>query len=583
MFDIRYSLLFLTRAKPATQKDLQTCAHGAQKLQCKTLKLTWARPALAVRMAAPRVRLLAPGATTMRLLVCLLIGGSAWLSFYSTQVGCDDRAQADEPPRAVPARHDESWYAVFIEDTKVGHRHVIERRIERAGQVHFETAAYEHIELVREGQRAVVDVEIISREKTDGELIDVEYQMPIGPKGIRMVARVDGQTLRVQTLSEDRPPTELPWPEDAWGPFGIESSLRSRPMQPKETRTICLFLPAVGQVIDVTLHAVDWEMTGLLGGEYRLLRIDMRLSLPGGAEMTSNLWIDRSGEIWKDTQKVGVTITAYRTTRQSALAAGKGRPLDLFRHALIPSIPPLENPHRRAEIEYELSLPQGDPSRLFRHDTRQQVRSNGPNRARLVVRASSPSDSSSRIRTELNQPTTTAEVDLDLPTKADQVSNSLATSDDPRIRKLAQSVLPSVDDPRRVAIALERFVYGMVEEKSYGQVFASATEVIDLREGDCTEHSVLLVALCRARGIPARAAMGLVYSDAHEAFAYHMWTEVWTGERWIGLDATRGDGQIGPAHLKMATSSLDGPTALVEMLTILQSIDGLKIKVVRVR
>ena len=51
------------------------------------------------------------------------------------------------------------------------------------------------------------------------------------------------------------------------------------------------------------------------------------------------------------------------------------------------------------------------------------------------------------------------------------------------------------------------------------------------REGDCTEHAVFLMALCRARGIPARGAMGLVYLESQRAFFYHMWTEVYIDNR----------------------------------------------------
>jgi len=240
-----------------------------------------------------------------------------------------------------------------------------------------------------------------------------------------------------------------------------------------------------------------------------------------------------------------------------------------------------ENLHDWEEIEYEFTTARSDPMDLFHSSARQRIRSITSNSARLIVRSDSLVRS---IAIEGPEPQTGgSELAYDAPLETDIKSCSLAPSDDPRIRQLAQKALPNTDDPMRVASALEQLVYGLVEKKSYGQVFSSATDVLDLREGDCTEHSVLLVALCRARNIPARAAMGLVYSEIHKAFAYHMWTEVWTGKQWIGLDATRSDGRVGPAHLKMATSHLDGPTALTEMLTILQAVDGLKIKVVCMR
>ena len=68
-------------------------------------------------------------------------------------------------------------------------------------------------------------------------------------------------------------------------------------------------------------------------------------------------------------------------------------------------------------------------------------------------------------------------------------------------------------------------------------------EVARSLEGDCTEHAVLLAALCRARKIPARVAFGLVYYPPQKGFAYHMWNEVWIADRWIPLDATLGHGR----------------------------------------
>ncbi len=50
---------------------------------------------------------------------------------------------------------------------------------------------------------------------------------------------------------------------------------------------------------------------------------------------------------------------------------------------------------------------------------------------------------------------------------------------------------------------MERFVNREVTKKNFSQTFASAAEVARSRKGDCTEHAVFLMALCRARGIPA--------------------------------------------------------------------------------
>ena len=78
------------------------------------------------------------------------------------------------------------------------------------------------------------------------------------------------------------------------------------------------------------------------------------------------------------------------------------------------------------------------------------------------------------------------------------------------------------------------------------------------RQGDCTEHGVLLAALLRAKNIPARIDVGLVYVPKTQNFWYHLWTEAFIDGRWIPLDATQVDGGIGADHLTLGRSNLKG-------------------------
>ena len=116
--------------------------------------------------------------------------------------------------------------------------------------------------------------------------------------------------------------------------------------------------------------------------------------------------------------------------------------------------------------------------------------------------------------------------------------------------------------------------------RCFSHVFASAAEVAKNREGDCSEHAVLLAATCRARGIPARVIIGLVYSVPERRFLYHMWNEVWIEDRWIPLDATLGRGGIGAAHLKIRESNLADESAYGLVAPVLFLTDRLEIELV---
>ena len=119
-----------------------------------------------------------------------------------------------------------------------------------------------------------------------------------------------------------------------------------------------------------------------------------------------------------------------------------------------------------------------------------------------------------------------------------------------------------------------------------GVAFATAAEVAKNLEGDCSEHGVLLAALCRAAGIPSRVVGGLVYAEelkvpgAEErgAFGFHMWTEVWIGE-WVALDATLGQGFVDATHVALARSAMESESSQFDLVPIGKYMGKLSIKV----
>jgi transglutaminase-like putative cysteine protease len=126
---------------------------------------------------------------------------------------------------------------------------------------------------------------------------------------------------------------------------------------------------------------------------------------------------------------------------------------------------------------------------------------------------------------------------------------------------------------------MTRFVHANMRILDTSEALASAAEVAAAMAGDCTEHAVLLTAMCRAQGIPARVAIGLVYSAELKGFGYHMWTEAWVSEGWLSLDATRRDGRVGAGHLKMAVSNLQGVSPYEAFLPVMNAMGRLTLEV----
>jgi len=88
---------------------------------------------------------------------------------------------------------------------------------------------------------------------------------------------------------------------------------------------------------------------------------------------------------------------------------------------------------------------------------------------------------------------------------------------------------------------LARVVDEEISTKTRARGFDMASTVARRHEGDCTEHAVLLAALARARGLPARVVMGVaIVVGSEEVAAYgHAWTEIHDGTKWHRADATR--------------------------------------------
>ena len=138
----------------------------------------------------------------------------------------------------------------------------------------------------------------------------------------------------------------------------------------------------------------------------------------------------------------------------------------------------------------------------------------------------------------------------------------LIQSDDPRIAAQARQIVGRERRAGEVARLLTAWVHDHLRKKITISV-PSAAQVLDSREGDCNEHTVLMVALARAVGLPARTAAGVVYLRG--SFYYHAWPEVWLGQ-WVAVDPTFGQFPADAAHLRFVIGGLARQVELVRLI-----------------
>lgn len=477
-----------------------------------------------------------------------------------------------ESTTVAAADRKEYWDAIFFADQKVGYLHTVSEPIVEDGRKLVRITADSELNIKRFAQSTQQKLRYTSWETPEGEVVRFESAMTSGDSDTAKasleangVVRNDQIELQLVTLGQTQK-ANLPWDKSWGGYFAMEQSLERKPLEPGEQRTLRALMPGFNQTAEVELSAGKIETTETLDGPRDLLRVAMKITLAGNA-IQQTIWTDPQGQTIKTVMPALKQVT-YRTTKEQALAKSSAT-FDLGERTIVKVSQAIPNPHDTQHIVYRATVETGDIENLFASSATQRVKKLNDHSVEIDVRSLRPD-------TELG----TDYAKEDPPSPDDLETNNFIQSDDQQIQELAKQIEPGNPSKWAVAVALERNVKETVHIKSFSQALSSAAEVLRTREGDCTEHSVLLAALCRARQIPARVAIGLVYYPQAYGFAYHMWTTVWINDRWIPLDSTLGAGGIGAAHLMVSSSSLKGVDPLTQFLPVLQLMGNLKLEIV---
>ncbi len=337
-----------------------------------------------------------------------------------------------------------------------------------------------------------------------------------------------------------------------------------------------------GQVYVTELAAEKEESVELWKGNARLLKVNMVEHVDSNVRNTaqdikSAVWIDSSGDVLKSlNEQLGAAF--FRVAPEVAIVPIDAT-FDLGEATVVKVNPPIPHVHNAKLIRYRVHLAGSDPAAAFPAGPSQEVKTIDDRTAEVTVRALRPDTPASKGTVPFSLTRKSGQSPTDAPTADDLKPNNFIQSDDPLIVAQAKEAAGGETDRWKQAVALEAYVHRVMTEVDFTRAFATAAEVAQSRKGDCKGHAVYLAALARARNIPARVAVGLVYVPKEQAFGGHMWTEVYIGGRWIGLDGTLGKGGLGGGHLKLSQSSMAGTTAYDVLLSMLQVIGRLKIEV----
>ena len=388
-----------------------------------------------------------------------------------------------------------------------------------------------------------------------------------GGQAVRVTWKYEPDAVRERTIDGDRvSERRLPTPPaDATGPHASEAEAARRrasaaevtqwvfePTQgPQPQRVRCVRLGEESLSLPVGPRAcVKWSLEGPL--------------LPKGTVE----WRDASGELVRSVSPTGLgqieSLLSSESAARAAMEKAATAPEVMVASFARPDRP-LRDPATLRKLRVRLTPREGaiepPPSAGFQRSVTEGV-------SHLVT------------------------VDLDSePTAGESSEAFLAASPmidgtDPVIVAIAaKTVADAPPDARVRAERLRSATWTHLERKNLASALASASEAARSRSGDCTEHAVLLAALLRSQGMPARVVAGLVWCDQfageREVFGWHLWTQALLDGRWVDLDATLPPG--GPSfhagHVALATTALADPAADASWAALVAALGNIRIEV----
>jgi transglutaminase-like putative cysteine protease len=111
------------------------------------------------------------------------------------------------------------------------------------------------------------------------------------------------------------------------------------------------------------------------------------------------------------------------------------------------------------------------------------------------------------------------------------------TESNEAIREIAAAA--PIDTPAGLIALAERIESRIQYLPGITAVTSSAAEALALGNGVCQDHAHLMLACCRAQGVPARYVSGYIDPGDVPHAASHAWVDVWLGQQgWVSVDVT---------------------------------------------
>ncbi|MHC5112360.1 MAG: transglutaminase-like domain-containing protein [Planctomycetota bacterium] len=438
------------------------------------------------------------------------------------------------------------------------------------------TATFTHAKIGRVDQPITMEVRQSTTEKVDGTPVSFSSTVNAATMSTKTRGNIENGKVTIvssqfgmeQRQTFDFDPTGLM----TWGMFR-ESVVQG--FEPDTTYALKAFAPdlRLDAPVDVKVVVGDWEDYEYKGTQ-RGLKVVTTMGTPMG-EFALTSWVDKAGIPQRSIIPMpGMgNLEVFAVDQEKALADFV--PPEMFMTSTVAARTRIDRA-KVNEIEYRISTKvKGHELGEFPITGMQHLKSGDPGKINLVVRR------------QKHQKTAQVAATLS-PTELEEYtgSNLMMNIKDPDLIAIARKGAGGETDPYKLADNLRKFVTDYISDKSLDVGFATASEVCRRKEGDCSEHGVLLAALGRICGLPSRVVVGLAYvplfGRQQDIFGYHMWTQFYIDGRWVDVDAALEETECSPARIAMAVSSLKNAGMADLSLPMLKKIGAIEVEVVKI-
>ncbi len=418
--------------------------------------------------------------------------------------------------REIPS--DSEWMTIYHQGKKLGYSIF---SLQNRGVAGYTLTTTTRLKAALAGFENEVLLYNLARIDTTFQLENFNFQLTSDQFQMRLRGVRTDSLLTVDLfLGEDSTRREIHLPKEAYTFLCIKPMIARQGIQPGERLVIPIFDPVSMEIADVEIVHEGKEARTI--GDRHMNLNKIRVSFQG---IPSYMWLDDNGLTYREESIMGLVME--RTTPEEALQTDQlAGGLDLINAYALPVNQPIENPEELTELVIEL---EGLEPRYLQalNSARQEVLSTIPLRIRLRPNPV-PADS-----TDLN---------------TYLVATPTIQSTHPKIQAICALYNEgSYNDAEKTQL-LRRWVYQYLAKRPVVSL-ATASEILERRVGDCSEHTILFTALSRGLGIPTKIHVGLVYLEGR--FLYHAWPVVYLNREWVAVDPTLNQPVADATHIAL--------------------------------